>query len=209
MLYTKAMQPENGNTPEDKQNYWNSSENEDFSDQQPQPEQPGQNIPGSSNAPVEPEQPQPLIEWQASEFIHHPKSALWYVVYGIISVAGVAAAVFLMKDWFAAFCFAVAFFTFGFFAARKPRTLRYMLDEAGLHVGEGFYAYTSYHAFGVLQEEGIYSIVLLPNARFSPVLTIYFTRELGEQIVDILSQYLPMQEVKLEWIDKISRKIRF
>ena len=199
------MQPQNGNTPEeDKQNYWNSSENEDFSDKQPQ-------LPTSNNdsAPVAPEDPEPLIEWEASEFIHHPKTAMWYLVYGVISVAGIAAAIFLMKDWFAAFCFAVAFFTFGFFASRKPRTLHYMLDEAGLHIGDSFYAYTSYHAFGVLQEDGIYSIVLLPNARFSPILTIYFTRELGEQIVDVLSQYLPMQEVKLEWIDKISRKIRF
>jgi hypothetical protein len=48
----------------------------------------------------------------------------------------------------------------------------------------------------------------MPRKRFSPAVTVYFPKEKGEEIVDVFGARLPMEEVKLDLIDKIVRKLR-
>jgi hypothetical protein len=50
--------------------------------------------------------------------------------------------------------------------------------------------------------------VFLPKKRFSPSVSIYFPEESGEQIVDILGSILPMEKIKLDFIDRIVRKLK-
>ena len=54
----------------------------------------------------------------------------------------------------------------------------------------------------------MYSIVFIPKKRFSPSVSIYFSKEEGEKITDIIGSRLPMEEIKHDLIDSIIRKTR-
>ena len=75
-------------------------------------------------------------------------------------------------------------------------------------MGETFHSYGEFRAFGVRKDLGVYSIVLLPKKRFSPSTIIYFSKEDGEKITDIIGARLPMEEVKFDLIDRIIHKIK-
>jgi hypothetical protein len=60
----------------------------------------------------------------------------------------------------------------------------------------------------VIQDGDHHSIMLIPTKRFSPGVSVYFPEEVGEQIVDILGQRLPMENLKLDVIDIVVRKLR-
>ena len=70
------------------------------------------------------------------------------------------------------------------------------------------YDYSEYRAFGVLQEEGNFAIVLTPRKRFSPRVTVYFPEERGEEIVDAFGARLPMEEVREDFLDKLVKFLR-
>ncbi len=90
-----------------------------------------------------------------------------------------------------------------------PRTLHYTVSSQGIKIDEKIYGYHDFKAFGILEEGPLYSIVLLPVKRFMPSVNIYFPREYGEEIVDHLGGVLPMEDLQLDMIDTLVRKLRF
>ena len=71
------------------------------------------------------------------------------------------------------------------------------------------YRFEEYKAFGILQDDVHFAIVLMPKKRFSPAVTVYFPENKGEEIVNMFGKRLPMEEVRLDAIDKIVKKLRF
>ena len=149
------------------------------------------------------------VSWEASEFVEHDKSATWFLGFGVFAVALILFSVFILKDWFMAFGSVIMCVAIGVVGVRKPRVLRYVLDGTGVHVGEQIFKYSQFHSFGVVREGGLWSILLRPNARFRPMLSIYFEERQGEKIVDVLSHFLPMEEYRLDAVDRMSRKLHF
>lgn len=148
------------------------------------------------------------ITWQASEYVHHDKQAIWYVALIGVTIALLALAIF-MKAWtFAALIVALGV-GIGVLAGRPPHTARYTLSESGLRVNEKNFAYHDFRSFGVIQEDAFASVVLIPTKRFMPAVNIYFPTEMGEQIVDILGSFLPMEQIELDLVEKIARKLHF
>lgn len=148
------------------------------------------------------------ITWQASEYVHHDKQAIWYIALIGITVALLALAIF-MKAWtFAALVVALGVGV-GVLAGRPPHTARYTLSESGLRVDEKSFAYHDFRSFGVIQEDAFASVVLIPTKRFMPAVNIYFPTEMGEQIVDILGSFLPMEQIELDFVEKLARKLHF
>lgn len=183
---------------EEGRNYWQTD----------QPDQGAANdfVPPDSS-PTEPEM-QP-ISWEASEYIHHQKDVLWF--FGLIVIAAllVALSVFLVRSWTFTALVVVMAIAVVVFALRPPRTLRYTISSQGLKIDEKIYSYHDFKAFGVLEEGPLYSIVLLPVKRFMPSVNIYFPQEYGEEIVDHLGNVLPMEDLQLDMIDTLVRKLRF
>ena len=68
--------------------------------------------------------------------------------------------------------------------------------------------YEDYRAFGIMKEGSHYSAVLIPKKRFSINVKVYFPTGSGEAIVDALGARLPMEEVKLDFLDKIVNFLR-
>jgi hypothetical protein len=77
-----------------------------------------------------------------------------------------------------------------------------------LYIGEKLYHFADFKAFGLIRDGEHHSIMLIPVKRFAPGISVYFPEEVGEKIVDILGDRLPMELLKLDVIDIIVRKLR-
>ena len=150
------------------------------------------------------------ISWTASEFIAHTKTAVWYIVLMFASVAVAGLAYLITRgDKLTTAVMIIAGILFGVMAARKPRELPYAIDSQGLQIGEKKFRYSDFKSFSLVQEEGMESIWILPLQRFSPGLSIYFAPDDRDKIVQILQEYLPVEQRQLDYVDKLMHKIRF
>ena len=148
------------------------------------------------------------VYWQAQEYIHHDKSPVWFIFFAIIVIALIAIAIFLMDSITFAVLVPVMAFALLVYTHRPPRVLDYTLSSQGLHINDHLYAFEEFKSFGVIHDGKEYSVMLLPVKRFKPGVSVYFPEESGEAIVDMLGARLPMQELKLDLIDQLIRKMR-
>lgn len=148
-----------------------------------------------------------VVKWEAEEYITHDKNAGWYIGLAIVGIALVALSVFL-RWWTFTAVVVLCVVSLLIYVLRPPRKIKYAVSAKGLTEGEKTYLFEDYRAFGVLQDDTNFAIVLMPRKRFSPAVTVYFPKEKGEEIVDVFGARLPMEEVKLDFIDKIVRKLR-
>ena len=148
------------------------------------------------------------VHWQATEYIQRDKNALWYLLFGIVVLGLIALAIFLMKAWTFAILVAVMAAAVIVYTNRPPRVLNYTLSSKGLYINDRLYGLGEFKSFAVVKDLHEFSVVLVPTKRFAPVVSVYFPESAGEQIVDILGSYLPMEERDLDFIDKLVRKLR-
>jgi len=153
--------------------------------------------------------PEVNFSWEASEYIHHAKSPLWFA--GLVGTMLVllAVAYFWTHSWTFIILVVVMTVALGVFATRPPRVLHYALTQKGLQIEQSAYHYSDFRAFGIVNDGALYSVMLIPTKRFMPAVTMYFAEEDGEKIVDILGARLPMEELHLDAIDRLMRRLRF
>ena len=94
------------------------------------------------------------------------------------------------------------------YSVRPPRKVKYVMTAKGLKEGDKMHNFESFKSFGVINDGGHYAIVLTPKKRFSPRVWVYFPEEKGEKIVDSFGAKLLMDNVKLDFLDKIVRTLR-
>ena len=147
------------------------------------------------------------IAWQAEEYIVPGRNTWWYVGLFAVAIAFCIIAFFLNWWTFLALVIVcvIAILTS---TLRPPRKINYTLTSEGLTEGQRLHKYEDYKAFGILQEGTHYSAVLIPKKRFGLGVKVYFPKTSGEAIVDALGARLPMQEVKLDFLDKIVNFLR-
>lgn len=185
--------------------------------------QPGETIkPGGSaepaTAPAPSQEPEttapatadaPEISWTASEYVAHQKTTNWYVMLGLGS-AGLATLTYLLTgDVISTAAIVIVGVIFGMAASRQPRTLAYGIDHGGIMIGEKFYPYADFKSFSVMEEDAIYSILLLPMKRFMPSVSIYYPPDQEDDIMAVLSTYLPHEARAVDMVDRLARKLRF
>ena len=149
-----------------------------------------------------------IVNWDAVEYLQTEKNAGWYVALAIISLGLIALSIWLQWWTFTALIVfsAIALIIY---SIRPPRTLHYSLTSKGLAEGNRLYSYEDYKSFGILQDGKNYAIMLTPRKRFSPRVTVYFPEKQGEEIVDAFGARLPMEEVRLDFLDRMVKFLRF
>lgn len=186
-----------------------------------------------ANAPVEPDyapmaydprqvQPQPQeadlrmqhdgqgVTWTAPEFIQHPKTPEWFLIFVAVTLVFVVGCFLLTGSLVSTIGIALAGVIFGVAANRAPRMRQYAVHNEGVSIGaRTTYPYSNFRSFSVIDEEGVPSIVFLPLKRFMPPLTIYYDQVDEDAIVDELSAHLPMHEHQFDLTEQLMRKIRF
>lgn len=148
------------------------------------------------------------VNWQATEYIHQEKDAKWFILFGLVLIAMLAVAILFMKSWTFAVLLVVIAVVIVVFAKRPPRILSYSLSDKGLHIGDTLHRFADFKGFGIIRDGEEFSIMLIPTKRFQPGVTVYFPEEAGEAIVDMLGARLPMQDLKLDVVDRLVRKLR-
>lgn len=167
----------------------------------------------SSPAPAE-SQPQPQssaeqpVHWQATEYIHHERNTPWFIAFALVVIVLMAIAIFLMNSITFAILVPVMAAALLVYVHRPPRVLDYTLSRQGLHVNDHLYTFSEFKGFGVIHDGREYSVMLIPVKRFHQGVSVYFPEEAGEAIVDMLGARLPMQELHLDFVDRILRKLR-
>jgi len=149
-----------------------------------------------------------IVRWQGTEYIHHEKDTLWFVVFGIVVTLLTVVSIFIIQSITFTILIPVMAVALVVYTRRPPRVLDYSLGSQGLHVNDQLYPFGDFKAFGVIHDDLEYSIMLLPRKRFQLGVSVYFPEEAGEAIVDALAARLPMQERHLDVFDKIIHKLR-
>jgi len=148
-----------------------------------------------------------IINWQAKEYIERKKTGGWYVGLAVVTAALVGLSIWLQYYSFLAVIVA-AVIALIVYITRAPRTLTYSLTEDGISEGNNLHPFDKFKSFGIFNEDNHYSIILIPKARFGTRMTVYFPEAEGEQIVDFFGERLPMEEVKLDFLDKLVRWLK-
>ena len=148
-----------------------------------------------------------IVNWEAQEYVARDKNAGWYV--GLVVVGlGLAALAVWLQQWTFLALVVVSVVAILVYALRPPRMLHYSLSNKGLSEGNKLYSFAQFKSFGVMRDDKRFSIVLIPKKRFSPRVTVFFPESQGEQIVDMFGERLPMEEVKLDLLDRLVRFLR-
>ncbi len=160
--------------------------------------------------PAEYEQPvdEPAFSWQASEYIQHHKGLAWYVLLGVVVLIFVIVAA-ILKLWLGIALFLVMGAAIAVYAKKEPRILNYSLDTSGVTIEGKHYPYNSFRSFSVFQDIEWHSIELDPTQRFMPRLTLLFSDDDIADIADHLSLHLPHNDRQPDFIERITRRLRF
>lgn len=162
----------------------------------------------SDVAPEVEEVEQEPVRWQAQEIIQHDKSPMWFIFFGIAFVIMMAIAIFLIQSITFNILVPVMAVALLVYINRPPRMMDYTLSRKGLHVNDHLYSFSEFKGFGVIHDGKEFSVLLLPVMRFRPAVSVYFPESAGEAIVDMLGARLPMQELHLDLVDRVIRKLR-
>lgn len=149
------------------------------------------------------------IRWEASEYVDHEKANGWYGVLALGAVVIMALVYVLTKDIYATVMVAIAVILFGVVAARKPRTLMYLVDQTGIKIADKLYVYENFKTFSIIQDGAIHSIQLLPLKRFMPPLVLYYPPDQEKDVVETLGRYIPYQDKGQDTFDRLMARIRF
>ncbi len=147
------------------------------------------------------------IQWQAAEYIQQEQTPLWYVGFFAVTIVLMGIAI-LLGAWTFVVLVPVMAVALILYTHRPPRVVSYTLSAKGLHINDQLHPLGEFKSFGVMQERGMHSLVLVPIKRFRPSLAVYFPAEVGEEAVDFLGSYLPMADVQPDAFDKIIHKLR-
>lgn len=148
------------------------------------------------------------FSWHAPESLRPHRDTSWYIAFGIVTIVLMMLAIFLIKSWTFAILIpimAVALLSLSF---KNAPEINYAISPKGVYVADRLYDFSEFRAFGINEFNGQFSAILLPVKRFSPGLTIYFSEEQGETVVDMLGARLPMQEIKPDTLEKLIRIIK-
>jgi hypothetical protein len=150
------------------------------------------------------------ISWTASEYIAHQKSTGWFMALGLVTILFAVLVYFVTsRDILSVIVIVLAAIVFGIYAGKRPKEQQYAVSPAGISIGPKTYSFDQLRTFAIVDEGAFSSIMFLPMKRFMPPLSIYYDPKDEENIVNVLSNYLPMDAQKRDIVDNLMRKIRF
>jgi hypothetical protein len=148
-----------------------------------------------------------LIRWQSTEYLHQELPAFRYVMLGILTVVLMLIAYFVIKSISFTILLPVMAATLVMYVRRPPTSNDYTVSRKGIHINDKLYTYDQFRSFGIADYQGHHSVVLVPRKRFQLGQTLYFPDEVGETLVDMLAERLPMKTVAPDAIDKLLARL--
>lgn len=148
-----------------------------------------------------------IVNWNAPDLLIGKKSKTWFLWFFVIVTILAGLSIWQQLWTFTALILVSAAAIFITRRDDQSSLIGYSLSTRGVYIGNSFHSYDEFKGFGIIEETNLYSIVFIPKKRFSPSTSIYFNKEDGEKITDIIGARLPMEEIDHDLIDRIIRKI--
>lgn len=151
---------------------------------------------------------QEIANWRSKDLIIGEKNKTWYIIFTVVVLALVAIS-WLIGSW--SFALLIIVSALALVVVRRQsvsQTVAYSLSNRGFYIDGKLHEFNLFKSFGVLKDGDEFSIIFIPRKRLSPSVSIYFPESDGEKIVDIIGSRLPMEDVKLDVLDKIVRKLK-
>ena len=151
------------------------------------------------------------INWEAPEFVYHKKTAAWYWLSIIISLACLAFAVFTQNFLFAVFV-VLAEILLIVWSREMPRMLEFSVAENGVKVGENnFYPVEDLMHFSVLDTRHGPELILRHKHKLKEYIKIPLPIDTNhtENITGFMREILPQKEHEESLPDSLFHLIRF
>jgi hypothetical protein len=151
-----------------------------------------------------------LLEWEAKEHQHRPKTIWWYVA--LVGVGVVLSVVFwLLSNFLAIGVIVVAVALLIYVSYRPSVSRRYRLMVHGIAIDDMLYHYRDLKAFNFLYEPGEVTILLVKGNK---LLNSLLALELGAvdpaAVRDVIAEYLPEDpEITEPLPDVLARRLGF
>jgi hypothetical protein len=147
-------------------------------------------------------QPQ-TIAWQDYEFPVRVKSKKWFLKI-IAATAIIGAILFILsRDYVTIIALIVGVLVLIAYSFRKPKITNFTVNKQRITIGKHQFSFMDYNAYFMKEYENHNAIVLIPYKRFAPSVTIYIKDEYVDQVVDLISEIIPIGAEPFNMIDFI------
>jgi len=147
--------------------------------------------------------------WQAPEYEHHEKGALWFLGFGLV-ITIVMLYAFIVGNWLLMAVLALLVVVIFKLAKRPPHVLNHIINNHGVYVGHRFLPYANLKTFWITRgNHHISHLNLEGTKRILP----HFKFQLGSadeyKIKEILVAHLPeAPERREDFADRLARFLK-
>lgn len=134
--------------------------------------------------------PNQKIAWQAPEFRHYEKSALWYITLSLLAVLLVAY-FSLKQDYFAALTMAILGAMVAFFSRQKPEIMEIELTSKHIKFGDIALPYKNLKSFWLVYNQNHKTLNLETTTYINNLVILELGETDPEEVRNFLLNYLP------------------
>ncbi len=142
------------------------------------------------------------LSWETVEYFHTEKTADWYWIVGIVTVS-IAIISIILNNVIFAILILVSSFTLALFASRRPHVIAVELNEGGIMINKTLYPYSSLESFWVETREFHPRILIKSKKLVMHLITIFIEEVKPDEVQTFLSQYLPEEEHREPFLEKV------
>jgi hypothetical protein len=149
------------------------------------------------------------VTWTASGSNIYQKSASWYLVLLVSTIALACLLYFFTKSIVTPVVVIACGIIFGVYGNRRPDELEYTLDRQGIRIGSRHYLYDEFRLFVVTPDLPIHEVLLMPTKRFMPPLSVQYGADIENKVLGVLAEHLPFEERQPDLIDSLMHRMHF
>ncbi len=151
---------------------------------------------------------EPLLAWDADEYVHYEKSKTWYAIAGVLALALIGYAI-ISESYLEAVAIALLTGVVYLYSHELPSPQRIIVNKLGIAVGQRFYPFTTIKSFWLILTPDVRTINLETTARFGQVVTILLGDTDPVLVRSVLGREVHEETGRDEgFLDRIARKLR-
>lgn len=155
------------------------------------------------------------ISWSSLEENHHKRGSKWYLIWVLILLvlagSSLAANILLgiWQLWTTVGLAIIVFIALVVVNKQPGRTINYKLTEQDITINDKTSPLSDFQAFSVTNNGDFQTISLVPVKRLSIPFDLIAPTKKADEIVDLLSIKLPLDQTGSNFTDKISSILKF
>ncbi len=144
-----------------------------------------------------------VISWRDNEFPVKQKNLKWFLKIFLATFIIGLIIFFLSHDFITILVLVLGVLALIGYSFRKPKEVQFYIDRRHIAIGKHQFNFFNYRAYYIKEYEHHYAVVLIPFQRFAPSVSIFIKDEYIDQVVDFISQFLPVGAESFNMIDYV------